>query len=55
MGQFNEDIVGRVSRLEETAYYSDEIDDSSDYEKAFFADYDDDQSADSSSDYEEND
>jgi len=55
MGQFNEDIVGRVSRLEETAYYSDEIDDSSDYEEAFFADYDDDQSADSSSDYEEND
>lgn len=38
MGQFNEDIVNRVSRLEETAYYSDEADASSDYEESFFGD-----------------
>jgi len=38
MGQFNEDIVNRVSRLEETAYYSDDNDASSDYAESFFGD-----------------
>jgi len=52
MGQFNEDIVTRVSRLEETAYYSDESDDSSDYEESFFDGYDD-QASSSSDDYTE--
>jgi len=47
MGQFNEDIVNRVSRLEETAYYSDEADASSDYEESFFGDEYEDEASDS--------
>jgi len=57
MGQFNEDIVNRVSRLEETAYYSDEADASSDYEESFFGDEYEDEASDSdieeTEDYEE--
>ena len=30
-----------MSRLEETAYYSDEVDASSDYEESFFDEYED--------------
>jgi len=47
MGQFNEDIVNRVSRLEETAYYSDDADASSDYEESFFGDEYEDEASDS--------
>lgn len=47
MGQFNEDIVSRVSKLEETAYYSD----TTDYEDDYKTDYEPDYESESNSDY----